>query len=409
MEGALFFVSLLLHSSGAHNIKSKEVNESMTTPIGSIASPRRLISPLSMRVASRPPGGWPYGTSRVMVIFAVTVSLFAATLLLSASIPPAFAAVLGDAPPLHSLRDYEAVLRDRHASDIQTAFDLGLVRGKIDATGPFYDPSALITVGEMANVLARNYGAHSAIDGVDSVNYLSQLGITVSSEIQEALGATELESLARQTSSMVGLAELKVLSLARAGLNPAAGRSGITRGEAVSMVRSSTSSGEADQGQGLPSAVPGNVDKPSPGTVWTIADSNTSPGDGDATSSPLADQPAANDSSIRGVTPYRVSLFEVTPNPCPAGSRIKAWVVPAQPASSVSLDTGGLLGLEEVRLTPSHRGWQASVLIPTTCPDGAYRLTARISYTGRAAPEILQRTLWIQGSLLDTLTFTITK
>ncbi len=381
----------------------------MKTPIGSIANPRRLISPLSMRVASRPHGGWPYGTGRVMIIFVVTVSLFAAASFLSAPIPSAFATVLGDAPPLHSLRDYEAVLRDRHASDIQTAFDLGLVRGKIDATGPFYDPSALITVGEMANVLARNYGAHSAIDGVDSVNYLSQLGVTVSAGIQEALGATELESLARQTSNMVGLAELKVLSLARAGLNPAAGRSGITRAEAVSMVRS-TMSGAADQGQGLPSAVPSNVDKPSPGTVWTTADNHTSPGDGDATStSPLADQPAANDSSVRGITPYRVSLFQVTPNPCPAGSRIKAWVAPAQRASSVSLDTGGLLGLDGVRLTPSHDGWQALVLIPTTCPDGAYRLTARISYTGRAAPEILHRTLWIQGSLLDTLTFTITK
>ncbi len=135
--------------------------------------------------------------------------------------------------------DYLSITRSRYASDVREAFELGLVVGKYDADSNFYDPDALVTTGEMANILARNLGADRSVQGQAALSYLGSMGVTVASSPDSALTLGELSAL---TSQIQGLgvqakADLLVLRQAAAGTLASDSGGGITRAHAVAMYR----------------------------------------------------------------------------------------------------------------------------------------------------------------------------
>jgi len=132
--------------------------------------------------------------------------------------------------------DYLAVAASTYAADIDKAVELGLVVGKYDRASTYYDPDALITTGEMVNILARNLGATTTTQGEAAAAYLGDLGVRVSDRLDSRLSVAEMESLAAQiaTVPVSGRANLIVVREAlNGGLSSTQG--GVTRAYAVAM------------------------------------------------------------------------------------------------------------------------------------------------------------------------------
>ncbi|MHB8947368.1 MAG: hypothetical protein ACYC6I_12630, partial [Bacillota bacterium] len=133
--------------------------------------------------------------------------------------------------------DASTILTNNYRSDIDNAFKNGLIVGKVsdDWQVRYYDPNALITVGEMANIIARNYGAPVEVVGADAVAYLGTQGITISGTINAPVTVSQLKDIGNQTAAKAGKVDLAVLRDATSGtLSPDAG-AGITRGHAVEV------------------------------------------------------------------------------------------------------------------------------------------------------------------------------
>lgn len=139
--------------------------------------------------------------------------------------------------------DYNTVRESQFASDIALAFELGIIQGKYDEDRRFYDPEALITTGEMLNILARNLGAETTTSGLASVRYLEDLGLAVPGDLESRLSLSDLESLATQIATLEapGKGDLLVLREAVAGSLVPDHEHGITRAHAVAMFRPATS------------------------------------------------------------------------------------------------------------------------------------------------------------------------
>jgi|GEM_PF-1637034 len=159
---------------------------------------------------------------------------------------------------VEEFRDYLAVEESPWAADIREAHRLGLIVGKYDAEGRFYDPYGLITLGEMVNVLARNYGAASTLAGEAAVAYLQDLGVAVAGNLGAAMTLGQLQSLAQQLSSLAvqPKAELLVVRQVLDGSVAGSTGDGVTRDFAVAMYRppAASTGGGLPQGSGaLPS------------------------------------------------------------------------------------------------------------------------------------------------------------
>jgi hypothetical protein len=144
-----------------------------------------------------------------------------------------------------------------------------------DDQGRFYDPNGLITLGEMVNVLARNYGAASTVAGTAAVAYLNELGVAVPGNLTTAMTLTQLQSMATQmaTLGLTPKADLLVVRQVLAG--SMTGGDGITRDFAVAMYRqpaaSNDSSPPGSQTGGY--SQPAISTNPDPGGTATASDS----------------------------------------------------------------------------------------------------------------------------------------
>ena len=132
--------------------------------------------------------------------------------------------------------DKEDVLASNYLADIKVALGKGIIFGKFnDMTGERpYDPESLITLGEMVNILARNYGG-TGLSGYEARDFLVGLGVPVRGNLDGALSLGQLDELARSLANRgAGAADLLVLRQVRDGtLQADAG--GITRAHAVAM------------------------------------------------------------------------------------------------------------------------------------------------------------------------------
>jgi hypothetical protein len=163
---------------------------------------------------------------------------------------------------VREFRDYLAVQDSPYRRDIEEAFELGLIVGKYDQEGRFYDPNGLITLGEMVNILARNYGAPSSVADAAAVGYLASHGVAVQGDLGSSLTLSQLAGLAVQLQGLdqAPRADLIVMRQAIAGGTSlsAALSGGITREYAVAMFRPVA---------GLPAALPGPIAQAPPGPV----------------------------------------------------------------------------------------------------------------------------------------------
>lgn len=132
--------------------------------------------------------------------------------------------------------DYVTVASNTYASDIAKAVQLGLVVGKYDRDSTYYDPETPVTTGEMVNILARNLGAATSVQGTAAAAYLGTMGVRVSDQLGSALTVGGLESLASQVASLdiEYRAQLVVVREALAGSLGEKGAN-ITRAFAVAM------------------------------------------------------------------------------------------------------------------------------------------------------------------------------
>ena len=155
---------------------------------------------------------------------------------------------------VEDFRDYAAVAANRYARDIGEAFELGLVVGKYDARGRYYDPDTAITVTEMVNILARNYGADRMTQGAAAAAHLEQMGVALSSDLDAPMTVSALESMARQLAAVDDRprADLLVIRDVLAGGIDTDGV--ITRAQAVAMYRPPAHSPTAQPGTGSPPA-----------------------------------------------------------------------------------------------------------------------------------------------------------
>jgi len=133
--------------------------------------------------------------------------------------------------------DYMIVAQNRYAQDIEQAFEMGLVVGRYDDQSRYYAPESLITLGEMVNILARNYGAASSVQGLEAATYLSDLGVVVAGGLNETLRLSQLADLASQLSTLdqAARADLLVIRQVLDGSLASDSATGITRAHAVAM------------------------------------------------------------------------------------------------------------------------------------------------------------------------------
>ena len=140
---------------------------------------------------------------------------------------------------IEEFSDYMLVAQSRYAQDIGQAFELGLVVGRYDEASRYYAPESLITLGEMVNILARNYGAASSVQGSEAAAYLSDLGVVTAGGLDETLRLSQLAQLAGQltTLDLAARADLLVIRQVLDGSLASDPAIGITRAHAVAMYR----------------------------------------------------------------------------------------------------------------------------------------------------------------------------
>lgn len=173
--------------------------------------------------------------------------------------------------------DYSLVQASRFSRDIEEAFELGLIQGKYDETSRYYDPEALITTGEMVNILARNLGAEPTTSGADAARYLADMGVTAPGGLDANLSLDQLESLATQIAALgvPGKGDLLVLREVLAGSLVADHEGGITRAHAVALFRPESAAAPGQVAH-LPAPSGDDADQPASQAPWHDPDPGAS-------------------------------------------------------------------------------------------------------------------------------------
>lgn len=260
-------------------------------------------------------------------------------LLLSLLVPPAFVASLpvpamasegwysgGGVTDPTQYADYAtSVVGNTYQGDIEAATRLGLIVGHDDRT---FRPNDNITVGQFANIIARNYWGQGGTEA-ENLAYLRSLGLNVDNP-QAALNVGQVQQAAGALQGQQGVADLAILHDARNGsLSGVGAGGGITRGQAVDLLYPSTP-GMPSSGGGVPSSPP-------------------SPPSG-------------------GERGHRATMrAQITPNPVQAGQTI---VLTADTRHVVSVQA--YLPWTSVRLTRPGYVWTATISVPATQAAGSY-------------------------------------
>lgn len=270
--------------------------------------------------------------------------------------------------------DYSsAVVGNPYQTDIEQATRLGLVVGHDDRT---FRPNDNITVGQFANIIARNYWQRGASDEAN-LEYLRSLGVSVANPNAE-LTVGQLRTIADAVGAMTGVAELAILNQVRDGnLVPSGSNGGITRGQAVDLiVPSSGSSGGGTAPAGSGTARP--ADPPYP------------PDDERPHRRP---RPTVDDPTLSAT---------VSPNPA---KRQQLISISATVHNIISVTAQ--LPWQEISLSGSGSERIGTARVPGDLPDGTYQVIVR--GTGSNG-TLLSRTLelTVRGHILDDINFVIT-
>lgn len=263
-------------------------------------------------------------------------------LLLSLLVPPAFIVSLpvpaiasegwysgGGVTDPTQYADYAtSVVGNTYQGDIEAATRLGLIVGHDDRT---FRPNDNITVGQFANIIARNYWDQGHTEA-ENLAYLRSLGLDVSNP-QAALNVGQVQQAAGALQGQQGVADLAILHDARTGaLSGVGAGGGITRGQAVDLLY--------------------------PGASGT-------PATGGGASAPTAvTNPPASYEQLHWprLTPG------ITPNPVQAGQAI-TLTAHTRYVTQVQAELPWAI----VSLTQTaHREWSTTVSVPATLPAGDY-------------------------------------
>ncbi|MHB8927936.1 MAG: hypothetical protein ACYC9Q_09835 [Bacillota bacterium] len=257
--------------------------------------------------------------------------------------------------------DASDVLANNYRDDIDNAFKSGLIVGKVSDDGQFryYDPNALITVGEMANIVARNYGAPVEVVGTDAVAYLNTKGISLSGPVDALITVTQLKDLGAQTADRAGKVDLAVLRDAAGGvLSPDAG-AGITRGHAVEVYQPPVTAATAGSTAAVTPSLPPQVAGPAPGPGPT------------PTPPPAPPPPPPPPPPPVAFTPTISVAATVSPDPAKAGATV---VISATTNLTARRVTARSPWGQAFELSPAPGGlsWRGEVVVPVKATDGPY-------------------------------------
>lgn len=267
--------------------------------------------------------------------------------------------------------DYgSAIVGNTYQTDIEQATRLGLVVGHDDRT---FRPNDNITVGQFANIIARNYWQRGASDEAN-LDYVRSLGVSVVNPNAE-LTIGQLRTIADAVGSLAGVAELAILNQVRDGsLVPTGSNGGITRGQAVDLINR-PSGGSSSGGTASGGVIVRPVAPPS------------SPED-ERPRRPVVDNPTLS--------------AAVSPNPAKRQQLITI-------TATVHNITGATAQLpwQEVSLSGSGSQRSGTARVPGDLPDGTYRIIVRgTGSNGTVLTCSLE--LVVRGDILDDINFVIT-
>lgn len=264
--------------------------------------------------------------------------------------------------------DYEsAVVGDEYQADIEEATELGLVVGHEDRT---FRPDDNVTVGQFANIIARNYWQQGANDA-ENLDYLRTLGVSAD-DPDSALTVDQLRTISDAVQGRSGVAELAVLGQIQDGsLVPSGSGGGISRGQAVDLVSRNTAPAN------------GETSPPSSGN-------RSAPGG----EPPIAHPPHENRNPSLSA--------RISPNPA---QRLQTVTVTATVRRIISATAR--LPWGDLVLSGSSSQLCGSSTVPLEVADGTYDvLIEGVTTSG----DTLRKTvhLTVRGSILDDVRFIIT-
>jgi len=270
--------------------------------------------------------------------------------------------------------DYgSAIVGNTYQTDIEQATRLGLVVGHDDRS---FRPNDNITVGQFANIIARNYWQRGASDEAN-LAYLRSLGVSVTDPNTE-LTVGQLRTIADAVGTMAGVAELAILNQVKDGsLVPTGSNGGITRGQAVDLVNRSAGSS-------------GSGGTPTGGSPVRPADPPSSPDD---------ERPQRQPRTI-----VDAPTLSATVSPNPAKRQQLITII-----ATVHNITGATAQLpwQEVSLSGSGSQRSSTARVPADLTDGTYQVIVRgIGSNGTVLTCSLE--LVIRGDILDDINFVIT-
>lgn len=269
--------------------------------------------------------------------------------------------------------DYgSAIVGNTYQTDIEQATRLGLVVGHDDRT---FRPDDNITVGQFANIIARNYWQRGASDQAN-LDYLRSLGVSVSDPNAE-LTVGQLRTIADAVSTLAGIAELAILDQVRSGsLVPTGSNGGITRGQAVDLLDrppgGSGTSGASSGGAVLPPSPPAPPDDERPARPPRQ----------------VVDDPTLS--------------ATISPNPARRGQLVTIAATVRNVTSA-----SAQLPWQEVSLSGSGAQRSNTARVPGDLPDGTYQVVVRGSGSNGAVLTCTLE-LVIRGDVLDDINFVIT-
>jgi len=337
--------------------------------------------------------------SRRLILWTCVLILELAALATTATVPGR--ALAGQRVALRTLTcieefdDASDVFKNNYRHDIDNAFKQGLIVGKVSGDGQtrYYDPNALITVGEMANIVARNYGAPIEVVGTDAVAYLNRQGIILSGPIGAPITVSQLRDIGAQTATRPGKVDLAVLRDAVGGKLSTDLEGGITRGHAVEVYRppvtaSATSSSPVANQPAPAVAGPPQAENP-PRAQPTLAPPPPP-------IQTLPPPPAA-------VTQVITVTASVGPDPVRAGATAVVTATTNLPARRVSVKSPWGGGFE---LVPTGGlSWRGKVVVPVAASDGPH--VFEVTAFGEWNTAFSRPVCNVAGSILDENTCVI--
>lgn len=220
--------------------------------------------------------------------------------------------------------DSATVLASDYIGDIKEALSKGIIFGKFDElTGERpYDPESLITLGEMVNILARNYGG-TGLSGLEARDYLVGLGASVGGNLDRPMSLGQIDELARSLAGFgIGAADLLVLREARDGTLRADRSDGITRAHAVAMFHTGSGAPVVVGAPVAPGPVPNQQAMSAPPTS-TVSSGSSGPSSSQVPVKPMLSNPVAPKTSPEEqMNRSPIALFDVQ-SPVIAGRTVR--------------------------------------------------------------------------------------